>query len=217
MSPLHGQTNPRPQCMTKNVHRILTTHTGSLPRGRELTRLYANRQKGEAFDADAIAGLASESVRNVVAKQAAAGIDVGNDGEQMKDGFFLYLKQRLTGLGGSWQRSPRADVERYPDFKRMLDEQAPKVAVNARALVPKAIGEVRYVSDEPLREECRFFQKTLQQSGQPFAEAFLTAPSPGIVATAIRNEHYDSQDAYLDALGRALQIEYETIVQNGFL
>ena len=65
----------------------------------------------------------------------------------------------------------------------------------------------------PLREECRFFQETLDQNGKPFVDAFLTAPSPGIVATAVRNEHYDTQDAYLEALGRALQIEYETIVR----
>ena len=65
-------------------------------------------------------GSGRESVRKVVARQAAAGIDIGNDGEQMKDGFFLYLAQRLTGFGGSWQRAPRGDVERYPEFKRML-------------------------------------------------------------------------------------------------
>jgi 5-methyltetrahydropteroyltriglutamate--homocysteine methyltransferase len=203
--------------MKQSVDRILTTHTGSLPRGRELTTLYANRQKGEAVDAAAIASLGRESIRNVVAKQAAAGIEVGNDGEQMKDGFFLYLKHRLTGLGGSWERSPRADVERYPEFKRMLAEQAPKVAVDARTLVPKAVSEVTYISDEPLCEDCRFFKETLEQSGHPFVDAFLTAPSPGIVAAAIRNEYYDSQSAYLEALGRALQIEYETIVRNGFL
>ncbi len=155
--------NKRPAALDKRVDRILTTHTGSLPRGRELTALYAERQKGGAVDATEIARLGRESVRNVVARQATAGIDIGNDGEQMKDGFFLYLAQRLTGLGGSWQRAPRGDVERYPEFKRMLAEQAAKVAVNARGGVPKAIGEVKYISDGPLREECRFFQETLDR------------------------------------------------------
>jgi 5-methyltetrahydropteroyltriglutamate--homocysteine methyltransferase len=161
--------------------------------------------------------LGRDCVRNVVTKQAAAGIDIGNDGEQMKDGFFLYLKQRLTGFGGSWHRAPRGDVERYPEFKRMLAEQTRRVAVDGRAGTPKAIGAVTYISAEPLREECEFFRKTLEQNGKPFVEAFLTAPSPGIVATAVRNEHYDTEDAYLDALGRALQVEYEMIVGNGFL
>jgi 5-methyltetrahydropteroyltriglutamate--homocysteine methyltransferase len=204
--------------MKKSVDRILTTHTGSLPRGRELTALYADRQKGGAVDATTIARLGQESVRKVVAKQAAAGIDIGNDGEQMKDGFFLYLAHRLTGFGGTWQRAPRGDVERYPEFKRMMEEQAAaKIKVNARAGVPKAIGEVKYISDAPLREECRFFQETLDQNGNPFVEAFLTAPSPGIVSTAVKNEHYDTHQNYLEALGRALQIEYEIIVRNGYL
>jgi 5-methyltetrahydropteroyltriglutamate--homocysteine methyltransferase len=203
--------------MNQSVDRILTTHTGSLPRGRELTALYADRQKGGVVDAAEIARMGREAVRKVVSKQAAAGIDIGNDGEQMKDSFFLYLAQRLTGFGGSWQRPPRGDVERYPEFKRMLAGQAAKVAVNGSAGVPRAIGEVKYISDARLREECRFFQETLDQNGKPFVEAFLTAPSPGIVASAVRNEYYDSQDTYLAALGRALQIEYETIVRNGFL
>ncbi len=203
--------------MKQSVDRILTTHTGSLPRARELTALYARRQQGDAVDAAQIARLGKDSVRDVVARQAAAGIDIGNDGEQMKDGFFLYLKHRLTGFGGSWQRAPRGDVERYPEFKRMLAEQAATVRVNARAGVPQAIGEVKYISDAPLREECRFFRETLEQNGNPFVEAFLTAPSPGIVSTAVRNEYYDTQDAYLAALGRALQIEYEIIAGSGFL
>jgi 5-methyltetrahydropteroyltriglutamate--homocysteine methyltransferase len=203
--------------MKQTVDRILTTHTGSLPRDRALTELYVGRQKGEAVNAAEIMHLGRGSVRNVVAKQAAAGIDIGNDGEQMKDGFFLYLTQRLTGFGGSWQRPPRGDVERYPEFKRMLAERAGRVAVNARAGVPKAVGEVKYLNTEPLLEECRFFRETLEENGKPFVDAFLTAPSPGIVATAIRNEYYDNQDAYLAALGRALQVEYEVIVSNGFL
>lgn len=201
----------------KPVDRILTTHTGSLPRAKELTALYAKRQRGNGAEAAELKRLGQESVRNVVTKQAASGIDIANDGEQMKDAFFLYLTQRLTGLGGSWHRAPRADVERYPEFKRMLTEQTSANAVDSRALVPKAIGEVNYISAEPLREECRFFADTLAQMDKPFADAFLTAPSPGIVATSILNEYYDTQDAYLEALGRALQIEYETIVHNGFM
>jgi hypothetical protein len=131
--------------------RILTTHVGSLPRNEKLSDLLLRQEAGETFDAKEMAAEMDKAVGHVVERQLAAGIDIGNDGEQMKDGFFLYLKHRLTGLGGSWQRSPRADVERYPEFKRMLAERAPKVAVDARTLVPKAVGEVSYISDEPLR------------------------------------------------------------------
>ena len=90
--------------MQRGPSRILTTHTGSLPRPRELTRLYALRACGDSVDEAEIDQLGRDAVRAVVRKQREAGIDVGNNGEQQRDSFFLYLKSRLSGLGGSWQR-----------------------------------------------------------------------------------------------------------------
>ena len=130
--------------MQRSTTRILTTHTGSLPRPRELTRLYALRARGEAVDAAEIDRAGREAVATVVRKQQAAGIDVGNNGEQQRDSFFLYLKERLTGLGGSWVRPSRADIDRYPDFKRMwMEQHASRTQVSALGGLPKAIGEVR--------------------------------------------------------------------------
>src|SRR5260370_8439618 len=111
------------ESMQRSTSRILTNHTGSLPRPRELTRLYAARARGEAADAAEIDRAGREAVRAVVRKQRAAGIDVGNNGEQQRNSFFLYLKARLFGLAGSWARPSRADVERYPEFKRIGTEQ----------------------------------------------------------------------------------------------
>jgi len=204
--------------MQRSTTRILTTHTGSLPRPRELTRLYALRARGQAADAKEIDRAGREAVRAVVRKQQAVGIDVGNNGEQPRDSFFLYLKSRLSGLGGSWERPARADVERYPDFKRMWTEQhAAKTQVSALGGLPKAIGEVRYLDDRAIVAECRDFQAVLANNPGAFVEPFMSAPSPGILATAVRNEHYDTMASYLAALGRALQVEYEAIVANGLL
>ena len=60
----------------------------------------------------------------------------------------------------------------------MLAEQAAKVAVDARTRVPKAVGEVSYISDEPLREECRFFKKALEQNGNAFRRRLPDRPLP---------------------------------------
>src|ERR1700738_117399 len=109
--------------MKRSDDRILTTHTGSLPRPRELTRLYVRRAQGEPVNEAEIELAGREAVRAVVRKQRSAGIDVGNDGEQQRDSFFLYLKGRLSGWGGRWERPSRADIDRYPDFKRMWIEQ----------------------------------------------------------------------------------------------
>src|SRR6202163_1183275 len=206
------------ETMRRSTSRILTTHTGSLPRPRELTRLYALRARGEAVDAAEIDRAGREAVRAIVRKQHEAGIDVGNNGEQQRDSFFLYLKGRLSGLGGSWERPSRADVDRYPEFKRMWTEQhAARTQVSALGGLPKAIGEVKYLDARAIEDECRHFADVLGETPGVFAEPFMSAPSPGILAMAVKNEYYDSLEAYLGALGAALRVEYETIVKHGLL
>src|ERR1044072_249892 len=144
--------------MQRSTDRILTTHTGSLPRPRELTRLYALRARGQTVDGKEIDRAGRGGVRGVVRKHQAVGIDVGNNGEQPRDSFFLYLKSRLSGLGGSSERPSRADVERYPEFKRMWNEQhAAKTQVSALGGLPKAIGDIRYLDERAINDECRDF------------------------------------------------------------
>jgi 5-methyltetrahydropteroyltriglutamate--homocysteine methyltransferase len=204
--------------MQRSTSRILTTHTGSLPRPRELTRLYALRAAGAPMDDAEIARAGRDAVRRIVDKQREAGIDVGNNGEQQRDSFFLYLKHRLSGLGGSWERPSRADVDRYPEFKRMWTEQhAARTQVSALGGLPKAIGEVKYLDGGAIADECRHFRNVLAETPEAFVEPFMSAPSPGIVAMAVRNEYYDTREAYLAALGAALRIEYEAIVKHGFV
>jgi 5-methyltetrahydropteroyltriglutamate--homocysteine methyltransferase len=204
--------------MQRSADRILTTHTGSLPRPRELIRLYSARAAGGAVDENEIARVGREAVRAIVAKQRDAGIDVGNNGEQQRDSFFLYLKGRLSGLGGGWERPSRADVERYPEFKRMWAEQhASRTQVSSLGGLPKAVGEVRYLDVRAIDDECRDFETVLEDNPGVFVEPFMSAPSPGIVAMAVKNEHYDSLAAYLAALGNALAVEYQAIVRHGFL
>jgi 5-methyltetrahydropteroyltriglutamate--homocysteine methyltransferase len=204
--------------MKRSELRILTTHTGSLPRPRALTRLYAMRAGGAVVDEAEVERAGGDAVRAIVKKQHDAGIDVGNNGEQQRDSFFLYLKSRLSGLGGAWERPSRADVDRYPEFKRMWNEQhAARTQVSALGGLPMAIGEVRYLDAGAIDEECQFFKTVLAESPGVFAEAFMSAPSPGILATAVRNEHYDTLSNYLAALGKALQIEYEAIANSGLL
>jgi len=45
----------------------------------------------------------------------------------------------------------------------------------------------------------------------------MTAPSPGILAAIVQNEHYDTLQSYVAAIGAALQVEYEAIVARGFV
>jgi 5-methyltetrahydropteroyltriglutamate--homocysteine methyltransferase len=76
---------------------------------------------------------------------------------------------------------------------------------------------VTYKDDRAIRDECADFRATLDQTPDAFRESFMTAPSPGILASTIFNEYYDGPAAYLRALGAALQVEYEAIVASGFI
>lgn len=204
--------------MRRSSERILTTHAGSLPRPEHLTSLFVRRARGERVDPVAIAKAGREALRAIVPMQASAGIDVGNNGEQQHDSFFLYLKDRLTGLGGTWQRPSRADVDRYPEFKkRWLEQMSSTSRVSPNEGLPMAIGEVHYIDPAIIDAECRDFGDVLAENPNVFVETFMNAPSPGIVAAAIKNENYDTDLKYLEALAEALRVEYETIVRSGFV
>jgi 5-methyltetrahydropteroyltriglutamate--homocysteine methyltransferase len=204
--------------MRRSTKRILTTHTGSLPRPEALTQLYIERGQGKPVDREAMTRAASAAVRAIIRKQADAGIDVGNNGEQPRDSFFLYLRERLTGFGGHWERPSRADVDRYPAFKTRWAQQAStENKVSGVWAVPKAIGDVTYIDREAIDAECRDLEAALAEQPGIFLETFMSSPSPGIVASALKNEYYDSLEAYLQALGKALRVEYEAIVEHGFI
>ena len=203
--------------MLNSTHRILTTHTGSLPRPAALTALYARRAAGETVDEAAIDAADKAATRHVVRQQRAAGIDVGNNGEQQREAFFLYVRHRMSGFGGGWHRRPFADIARYAGFREWAAAAAPaRPSVSNLLGVPEAVGEVAYLDPALVQAECDEFTAAMREVGG-FAEPFMTAPSPGIIAAAMRNRHYDTEDAYLAALGRALRVEYEAIVAAGFL
>lgn len=203
--------------MQRSEHRILTTHAGSLPRPAALTRLFARRANGEAVDAAEIETQGRAAVRAIVKKQIETGLDLIDDGEQSRESFVLYMRHRLTGLGGTGTRPMHSDLDAYPEYKSAFQQRVTSTdRVSNRANLPKAIGAIRYTDPSLIEAECADFRAALGgQNG--FAESFLTAPSPGIIASIVQNEHYDTFERYLDALAAALQVEYEAIVRNGFL
>ena len=204
--------------MQRSEQRILTTHAGSLPRPAALTGLYAQRVRGEAVDPAEIEREGRAAVRASVQKQVESGLDVIDDGEQSRESFVLYMRHRLTGLGGEGTRAMHADLDDYPQYKREFQARVTSPdRVSNRAHLPKAIGAVAYADRSLIESECADFRAAVDAVRGRYVEAFLTAPSPGIIASIVQNEHYDTFERYLDALGAALQVEYEAIVGGGFL
>ncbi len=197
--------------------RIACTHTGSLPRPPSLTRLHALRARGEAIGADEVAAAARAAVADIVPRQVACGLDIVNNGEQGRESFVLYLRDRLTGLGGESLRGGWADVEAYPEFKaEVVAANAGKETASMTANLPAAIGDVTYIGAAAMQAEVEEFRAALDAARPAPAGAFLAAPSPGIVASVVQNRHYDSEEGYLAALADALAHEYRAILDAGF-
>jgi 5-methyltetrahydropteroyltriglutamate--homocysteine methyltransferase len=82
---------------------------------------------------------------------------------------------------------------------------------------PQALAAVRYVGAEAIEQECRQLSRLLAPHGGSYREAFVSSPSPGIVAAAMQNAYYDDLPSYVDALAEQLAVEYRAIVQRGFV
>src|SRR5438046_8396025 len=161
--------------MQWSENRILTTHTGSLPRPPELTRLYVQRARGGAIDPAELDRLGKAALGRIVDKQVEAGIDIGNNGEQQREAFFLYVRHRMSGFGSSWKRWPRGDVERYPLLKKQMAEMLAAREAVGNYEPPKAVGEGRYVDDSELKAEIGDFLAVLDGKPNPYVEPLLTA------------------------------------------
>src|SRR3977135_4368398 len=179
--------------MLTNRDRILTTHVGSLPRNDTITELLIKREAGETIDVQKMSDELDRAVAAVVKRQSQSGIDIGNDGEQQRVAFQTYMAARMSGYGGESKRRVGKDFLEHPDLVATFGRRfgAPGKISNA----PQAIADVKYTDTGPIRDEIARFKS---HAAGAFAESFMTAPSPGIVATTLMNAHYDSPEAYVN-------------------
>jgi 5-methyltetrahydropteroyltriglutamate--homocysteine methyltransferase len=199
--------------MILSKERILTTHVGSLPRNAELSDLLVRREDGAAIDKDQLAREMELAVHRVVDKQAAAGIDIANDGEQQRVGFQTYVPQRMSGFAGESKRRRGRDFEEFPELVTLLLQRFPKRSRMQNA--PEARAELHYLDTAAIELEIGRLQHAA--SAANFAECFMTAPSPGIISSTMLNAFYNSQEAYLQALAREMRKEYLAIHKAGLL
>ena len=194
--------------MKKSQGRIFTTHTGSLPRPDELVQLLAAVARGESVDQSALERLADASTLEVIRKQAAAGVDVINSGEQSRVSFSTYVTQRMTGFGGSWTRRGHKDQNEFPGIAR------PRVVQLMRD-VPQCTGPVEYQRTDLAELELDGLVNGIQVAAAGQQDLFMSAASPGIIALTMGNAHYASHEEYVMALAEEMRKEYEIITDRG--
>ena len=191
--------------------RILTTHVGSLPRSKAVTDLVFAAERGDLVDQGEFGRVIGEAVDEVVARQVAVGIDLVSDGEMSKISYATYIKDRITGFDGDSPRTPPADLEDFPGF---LERQS-KGGGTPTYRRPKCVGPVAVKSMAPLEDDLAHMAAALK--GANVVGGFMNAASPGVIALFQPNEHYATQDEYLEALAEAMRPEYEAIVAAGLI
>ena len=201
--------------MQRSTDRILTTHAGSLPRGEPLGSMLIDQEQGQAVDQAKLKESTDARVAYVLQKQAEAGIDSANDGEQGRVGFQTYIPQRMDGFGGKSQRPYGKEFIEFSQFTQRMLARIPKTGKVFD--VPQAVGEIKYRDTGAIDAEIARYQRLSAPMQSRFREFFMNAPSPGIVATTMLNAHYKSHQDYLDAIARELRVEYRRIVDAGFV
>jgi 5-methyltetrahydropteroyltriglutamate--homocysteine methyltransferase len=196
--------------MKDSQDRILTTHTGSLPRPPALVASMRARVAGETPAGD-FKQTVREAVFETVGDQVAAGVDVVSDGEMSKVAFNSYASQRLTGLDGACERRPSTEEAMFPDLGDYLLPQH-GVAGNQ---YPVCVGPLRYVGQADVQRDIENL-KAARSKSEP-EEVFLTAASPGTLTSIFGEGYYEKYRDYVFAMAEAMRQEYRAILQAGLV
>jgi 5-methyltetrahydropteroyltriglutamate--homocysteine methyltransferase len=197
--------------MKRSVDRILTTHTGSLPRPADLIRTMFAREEGVPVDGPAMAARIRTAVAEVVRKQTDAGITVVSDGELSKPSYATYIKDRLNGFGGTSQSLQYRDLVDFPEMaKRVFGDPG-----RSRRKTPACTGPISLRDPAAAQVDVDNLKAALRSVEAK--DVFMSAASPGVISLFFRDDHYGNHEAYLFAIADAMRHEYETVARAGFI
>ena len=196
--------------MKRSIERILTTHTGSLPRPPHVVELMRHEQNNPGAKAAELKAAVRRAVADVVARQVACGLDVINDGEQGRTDYTTHVKDRLTGFDGPSSPPLGTGEPDFPELSAMLAYFASPFQHR-----PGCSGPVEWKDFAALEADIALAKEATASSGA--ADVFFTSPSPGQIARYLKNQHYPSEDAYLYALADVMAREYRAIVDAGLV
>ena len=197
--------------MNRSTERVLTTHTGSLPRPPDLLEKLLQKEEGLHVNEASLSERVRTAVGETVVKQAEVGIDVVNDGEVGKPGYTVYVKERLTGLDGEepGPLTPSSEAVDFPEYH----SRPPRSRRGVRQ--PTCTGPVAWKNRDAVDRDIANLNAAL--SGIKPNDVFMTSASPANVAHYHTDRYYGSREAYLYAVADAMKEEYDAIHRAGFL
>jgi len=192
---------------------IQTTHVGSLPGPADFD---ATAQDEQALRA---------AVRWIVDRQRSVGLDIINEGELTKGGDWLSFAD--SRLGGFEERALPAsgsillrgkDRQEFADFYRYATERQTLFftaddRIKATRRYTAATAPVSYTGMRALTREIGLLREAVGDTRR----CFLTSTAPSSLEVYRANEYYKTAEEYVFALADALRVEYEAIVNAGFL
>jgi 5-methyltetrahydropteroyltriglutamate--homocysteine methyltransferase len=196
--------------MQRSTDRILTTHTGSLPRPPRVVELLLAEQNSPGAKAAELDEAVRDAVAGVARKQVACGLDVINDGEQGRTDYTTHVKDRLAGFDGPSSPPLGTGEPDFPELSAMLAYFASPFQHR-----PACSGPVAWKDFAAVEADIARARSATAAAGAK--EAFMTSPSPGQIARYLKNQHYPSDEAYLYALADVMAREYRAIVDAGFV
>jgi 5-methyltetrahydropteroyltriglutamate--homocysteine methyltransferase len=198
--------------MKRSTSRILTTHTGSLPRSLELQELLREREGQRLTDHAGFAAGVRQGVAEVVQHQVDIGLDVINDGEQGRSQYATYVKERLTGFEGERliRARPRLDDADFPEYAAQRTHSSSTTIPQ-----PTCSGPVAWKDWPAVQHDIDNLKSAAKDSS--VEEVFMTSASPGVIANFLPNEYYPTEEEYLYALADVMKDEYNAIVNAGLL
>src|SRR5689334_9724031 len=196
--------------MKRSTDRILTTHTGSLPRTRKVVELLlAEQQNRGSHKADLNAAVRA-AIAHVVQNQIESGIDVINDGEQGRTDYTVHVLDRLAGFAGESTPPLGTGDPEFPELAQLLAQFASPFQHR-----PSCNGDVTWKDFAAAQADIDLSMDVMK--GAKATELFMTSPSPGQIARYLKNKHYKTEEAYVYALADVMKREYKAIVDAGFL
>lgn len=199
--------------MKKSTDRILTTHTGSLPRPEKLIELMFAKEEGKKVDEKVLSKEVRRSVQEIVEHQHNVGLDVVSDGEMSKPSYATYVTERLTGFGGQSNKPKLSDILEFPNVSSAYFNDPGVKRLNMNR--PTCNGPVAPKGTEDVATDIKNFKDALASAN--VEEAFMTAASPGLASMFLGNQYYKTEEEFLYAFADAMKPEYEAIIESGLL
>ncbi len=196
--------------MKRSTDRILTTHTGSLPRTAKVVELLLAEQKNPGAHKAELSAAIRKAIAGVVQKQIECGIDIINDGEQGRTDYTVHVLDRLTGFAGESTPPLGTGDEEFPELAQLLTQFASPFQHR-----PACTGEVTWRDWDAAQSDIDVSKDLMK--GAAAVECFMTSPSPGQIARYLKNKHYKTEEAYVYALADVMKREYKAIVDAGFI